>query len=275
MTSTTGLEPTRSSTPVTTSGTSGTTHDRPGRLRRTALVATGFLACALPTVFTVNVTRMLLTGQYADHRFHQATGQGLILFALWLVPLVGLLRAGWAGHRPSPALGWQHLAFVATGVLTAAIAPGGGAPWLVGVIALTGALTWVALPKRPRLRAEVQIDPVLAPVALIGCAVLTPYVIDQLAAQNAVTGGYHAENPHLFDMAWMSACLIALGIVGATLPAARHLVGWLGGGAFALGAAGLLFGQDAGWSSLVLAVGILAGLGCVLGRRTRSTRTNR
>ena len=269
MTST--IEPTPSSTP----DASGTTQDRPGRLRRTALVATGFLACALPTVFTVNVTRMLLTGQYADHRFHQATGQGLILFALWLVPLVGLLRAGWSGRRPSSALGWQHVAFVATGILTAAIAPGGGAPWLVGVIAITGALTWVALPQRPRLCAGLQIDPVLAPVALIGCAVLTPYVIDQLAAQNAVTGGHHAHNPHLFDMAWMSACLIALGIVGATLPAARHLVGWLGGGVVALGAAGLLFGQDARWSSLVLGVGILAGLAGVLERRTRSAQTSR
>jgi hypothetical protein len=93
-----------------------TAHRRPGIGRRVALVVTGFLACALPIVFTVNISRMLLTGAESDHRFHQATGQGLILFALRLVPLFGLLRVGWRGERPSTALGYQHLAFVGTGI---------------------------------------------------------------------------------------------------------------------------------------------------------------
>jgi len=272
MTSTTGLAPTRPSITTTTAETEPT---RPSRLRRTALAATGFLACLLPTIFTVNVSRMLLTGEYDEHRFHQATGQGLILFALWLVPLIGLLRAGWTNRRPSTALGWQHVTFVGTGIVTAAIAPGGGAPWLVGVITITGALLWLALPKRPRLRTTVQIHPVLAPVALIGCAVLTPYVVDQLAAQNAVTGGHHAENPHLFDMAWMSACLVVLGVLGAILPVARHLVGWLAACTVAVGAAGLCFGEDTTWSLLVLGTGILAGAMSFLSRRTRSTLASR
>ena len=272
MTSTTGLQPTHSFM----SAPSETTQGRPGRVRRTALVAAGFFACALPTVFTVNVTRMLVTGEYADHRFHQATGQGLILFALWLVPLIGLLRAGWAGRRPSPALGWQHLAFVVTGVVSAAIAPGGGAPWLVSVIAITGALAWAALPQRPTLRIKVQIDPVLAPVALLGCAVLMPFVIDQLAAQNAVTDGHHAENPHLFDMAWMSACLLVLGVLGAAVPAARHLMGWLAGGAMATGTAGLCFGEGVTWSLLVFGTGVLAGAAyLVTARHAHSSQTSR
>jgi hypothetical protein len=57
---------------------------KPGLGRRAALVVTGLLSLFLPTVFTVNLTRMLLTGVETEHRFHQATGQGLLLFALWL-----------------------------------------------------------------------------------------------------------------------------------------------------------------------------------------------
>jgi hypothetical protein len=260
---------TTSTSPLTTATTPGTDEavSKPGPGRRTALAASGFLACALPTVFAINITRMLLSGEYADHRFHQATGQGLILFALWLVPLVGMLRAGWAGRRPSAALGWQHVGFAATGVVTAAIAPGGGAPFLVGVIVITGALVWWALPLRPTLRARVDIDPVLAPVALLGCAVLMPYIVDQLAAQNRVHVGHHAENPHLFDMAWMSACMLVLVGAAALLPATRHLVGWFAGCTLALGGAGLGFGQDATWSLLVLGVGVVAA--CAAAARGR------
>jgi hypothetical protein len=35
-------------------------------------------------VFAVNLSRMLLTGELSDHRFHQLTGQGLVLVAVWL-----------------------------------------------------------------------------------------------------------------------------------------------------------------------------------------------
>src|SRR6476619_5089738 len=98
---------------------------RPTRLRRTVLMATGFLTCALPVVFTISSTWELVTAQPAEHRFHQLTGPGLVLCALWLGGLVPLLRAGWSGRRPSSAAGLLHLAFMATGVLTAVAAPGG------------------------------------------------------------------------------------------------------------------------------------------------------
>jgi len=97
-------------------------------VRRTCLAATAFLTCALPLVFTVNITRMLVTGVESDHQFHQATGQGLVLFVLWLGALVPLIRAGWRGDRPSVAAGYRHLAFVVVGAVCAALAPGGGAP---------------------------------------------------------------------------------------------------------------------------------------------------
>ena len=75
---------------------------KPGRGRRSLLVVSGLLACAVPVVFTLNITRMLVIGIDTDHRFHQLTGQGEILFALWLLPLLALLRAGWQGVGPAP-----------------------------------------------------------------------------------------------------------------------------------------------------------------------------
>lgn len=267
MTSTTGPAPTSILDHPTTSSEVPT---RPRRGRRAAIAAAGVLACALPTVFTINISRMLLVGELSDHRFHQATGQGLVLFALWLVPLVGLLRAGWQGRRPASALGVWHLAFVTTGVACAAVAPGGGAPFLVGVIAVTGALVWAVLPRRPRLRRRLQLHPVLAPVALLGAAVLLPYVADQLAAQNAATSGHHAHNPHLFDMAWMSLSLVALAVLAAVLPSARRLGCWFALFTVATGAAGLAFGEDASRSWTTLGVGALAGIGWALTRRDRA-----
>ena len=149
------------SPPTSPSLSSPTPVRRPTRLRRTGLVAAGFLTCALPVVFTVNITRMLVTGELAEHRFHQLTGQGLLLFALWLGGLVPLLRAGWSGRRPSSAAGLLHWSFMAAGVVTAAAAPGGGAPALVGIVVVFGALLWLALPVRPQLRLPVRVDPLL------------------------------------------------------------------------------------------------------------------
>jgi hypothetical protein len=60
------------------------TRVRPSARRRVAVLATGILACLLPVVFAVNLSRMLLTGELSDHRFHQLTGQGLVLVAVWL-----------------------------------------------------------------------------------------------------------------------------------------------------------------------------------------------
>ena len=56
------------------------------------------------------------------------------------------------------------------GLACSVAAPGGGAPILAGVIAVTGALLWLALPLRPRLRTELRVDPLLAPLALLSAA---------------------------------------------------------------------------------------------------------
>lgn len=230
----------------------------PGPLRRTAVVATGLLACTLPVVFTLNIGRMLVTGVESDHRFHQATGQGLVLTAVWLGALLPLVQAGWAGRRPPTAAGLLHLLFVAVGATLAVLSPGGGAASLMAVIAVPGALLWVALPQRPRLRSRLQLDPLLTPVALVAAAVFTPYAIEQIALQNVATG-YHASNPHYWDMAWVTMTLTVTALVAAALPAARRLVWWLVGGACVTGAAGLAFGEDVTWSLLVLGVGLASG----------------
>ncbi len=232
----------------------------PGKLRRTGLVVAGFLACALPTVWTVNLSRMLVVGELDEHRFHQLTGQGLFLCALWLLGLVPLLRAGWSGRRPSSAAGLLHLTFVGAGSACAVGATGGGAPALMVLIAITGTLVWLALPVRPRLRLRVQVDPLLAPLALVAAAVSTPYVLDQIALQNVATGN-HALNPHLFDMAWMVSVLVVLGILAAVFPDVRKLGLLAGTGLAWTGAMGLVLGVDRPFTGLALAVGVaMAGV---------------
>jgi hypothetical protein len=221
------------------------------------VAVTGAVALVLPVVWSVNMTRFLVTGELASHRFHQLTGQGLVLCALWLGALVPLVRAGWSGRRPDPAAGWQHLAFAGVGAACAAVATGGGAPSLMMLIAITGALVWLALPRRPRLRGRVQVDPVLAPLALVAAAVQAPYALDQLALQNAATG-HHAQNPHYFDMAWLAVTLVVLLLAAALRPDLRRLATWGGAGLAVTGAAGLLLAQPATWSALTLAVGAAA-----------------
>jgi hypothetical protein len=231
---------------------------RPGPVRRAVLVVAALLACALPTSFALSIGAMLLTGTEADHRFHQLTGQGLLLAALWLGALLPLVRAGWRGERPSTAAGYQHLAFVSVGLLAAAVSPGGGARALMAVVTVTGALLWAALPVRPRLRARVALDPVLTPLALAVAAVLVPFAVDQLQQQLATTAGYHAENPHLFDMAWVTLVLTVLALVGAAVPRARGLLTWAGGGCVVVGGGALVLGEPVTWSVMVLALGVLA-----------------
>lgn len=243
----------------------------PSRWRRAAVAVTGAVACLLPAVFTFNIARMLITGVESEHRFHQATGQGLVLTALWLGALVPLVRAGWAGRRPPLGAGLLHLALVIIGAACAVVAPGGGAPILMTIIAVPGALLWAALPQRPRLRTPVQIDAVLAPVALLAAAVFTPYAIDQIGLQNAATG-YHAQNPHFFDMAWMTFTLAAVALLASVLPAARGLVLWLALGALATGTAGVAFGESTTWSLLVLCLGLAAGAAAAFRHRVGWTR---
>ncbi|WP_345203838.1 hypothetical protein [Fodinibacter luteus] len=208
----------------------------------------------------MTITAMLLTGADADHRFHQLTGQGLILTILWLGAVLPLARAGWRGRRPSTAAGYRHLAFMGTGLAASAVAGGGGARVLLAVITVTGALLWAALPLRPRLRGTVCVDPVLTPLALIIGAVLMPYAVDQLALQNAATTGYHSQNPHLFDMAWVVTTLTVLALLGATVRQARGLFGWVAGACSVIGAAGLATGESPVWSGTVLALGAVSFL---------------
>lgn len=231
---------------------------RPSTGRRVAVVAAALVSCALPTSFAVTISAMLVTGVDADHRFHQVTGQGLLLVALWLGALVPLVRAGWRGERPSATAGYRHLAFVVVGILASLLAPGGGARELMAVITVPGALLWAALPLRPRLRGRVSVDAVLAPLALVVSALLLPYAADQLALQNATTTGLHAQNPHFFDMAWVTTVLAVLALVGASARGARSLFAWVGAGCGLIGGAGLVLGEPAAWSGGVLLVGVLA-----------------
>ncbi|HYO38104.1 MAG TPA: hypothetical protein VER39_00440 [Nocardioidaceae bacterium] len=248
------------------------TSAHPGRLRRTALVATGLLACAIPVVFTAELTRMLLVGELPEHRFHQLTGQGLLLCALWLGGLLPLLRAGWSGRRPSVVTGALHAVVVATGAACAVASPRGGAPVLVGVLAVTGALLWTALPTRPRLHLRVQVDPVLAPLWLVAAALTMPYVLAQIALQNAATG-HHADNPHFFDMAWLALALVTLGVLAAVLPALRRLGPVAGAGLTWTGAVGTALGTDRPWTLVALVAGLCAVvLSVALARRPERAR---
>ena len=237
------------------------------RRRRAALAVTGLVACAVPAVFTVSITGMLVTGTDAEHRFHQLTGQGLILCGLWLLPMLALLRAGWHGRRPSTAAGLAHIAVVVSGAGCAVAAQGGGAPVLMAVVGVPGLLLWAALPLRPRLRGRVQVDPLLAPVALAASALLLPYAVDQLALQNAATSGYHSENPHYFDMAWISFTLAAHALVAGLLRAGRVLAVGFALAMVVLGSAGLALDESTAWSLSVLSCGILAAAASVVVRR--------
>jgi hypothetical protein len=69
--------------------------------RRAALVVTGLLSLFVPTVFTVDISRMLLTGVETEHRFHQATGQGLLHVAFTL---------GGGGGAVVAARWWRRIA---------------------------------------------------------------------------------------------------------------------------------------------------------------------
>ncbi|QNN53233.1 hypothetical protein [Nocardioides mesophilus] len=240
---------------------------RPSRKRRAALVVAGAITCALPLVFTLNITRMLATGVLPDHRFHQLTGQGEILFALWLWPIIALLRAGWQGRCPGTWAGYLHLAVITAGIACAAAAPGGGAPFLVAVIAITGALLWAVLPQRPQLRATVQVDPLLAPVALVSSALLLRYAVDQVALQNAATTGHHAHNPHFFDQAWIAVALTCIALLAALVPAARSLARWVAGSLVTLGVAGLALGESTPLFAAFLGLGVAAGLAHLVVRR--------
>jgi hypothetical protein len=254
----------------TSSPSAPTSAGTPSGWRRSGIAVAGGLACLVPTVFGVNLVRMLATGELADHQFHQLTGQGLLLCALWLGGPLAIARAGWAGRRPSPAAGLLHVTFALCGLVTALLAPGGGLPLLMLPIVLAGLLLWAAVPLRPRLTGPVQVDPLLAPVALLTAAFYTPYAVAQVGLQNEAVG-HHAQNPHFSDMAWTVAVLVVVAGLAAVLPAARRLMTWTGVGSVVIGAGGLTFGEGTAWSLTALALGTLA-LGALAARRRLDLR---
>jgi hypothetical protein len=215
---------------------------------------------------------MLLVGELSSHRFHQLTGQGLLLVALWLGGLVPQLRAGWAGRAPSPQSVLLHLCFVATGVVCTVAAPLGGAPFLLGVIVVTGLLLQAALPVRARLRhLEVRVAPASLTASLVMAAVAAPYVVDQLTLQHAATG-HHAANPHLFDMAWLVATLAVLALAAAFVVPARSLLLWAAGGVVLTGAAMVSLGQGTGTGGAFVAGGLALCAAHVVDRGRRGER---
>lgn len=254
-----------------TTDTSRTTEIRKaGAVRRAVLVAAGVVGCVVPTVWSLNFVRMLATGELAEHRFHQLTGQGLLLTAVWLGSLVPMLVAAWRGRRPSTAAGLLHLSFLGVGVACSIAAPQGGARELMGLIAVTGAVVWLALPHRARLRVPVDVAPAGLAVALLAGAVVAPYAVDQIALQHEATG-MHADNPHYFDMAWLTLTLALAGVLGGLLPAARRLQAVAGAGLFLTGVAMLALSEGALDGVLLTGVGALQLAAWQVGDRVRRT----
>ena len=241
---------------------------RPSWLRRAAVAAAGGFACLAPTVWLFGVLFELATGLEADHRFHQVTGQGLLLSALWLAGLVPMVRAGWRGTAPAAATVVQAGLMASAGLVVGLFAPSaGGLP--VGIYAVVSTLLlWAALPARPHLRGTVRrLDPVLAPVVLLAAGLVTPFVVGEVELQNT-SGDEHAHMAHYFDMAWVSVTLVLVGALAAVVPAARRRVLWLTGGLVLIGAARIAFTPNVTWSLLAIALGTV-GTVAALCRRDR------
>jgi hypothetical protein len=252
----TTLAPTESPTPT-----------RPSAPRRAAVVGTGVLACLLPTVWTAGTVAELVTGAERDHLFHQVTGQGLLLGALWLGGLLPLLVAGWRGVRPSAAAGALHLAVVVGAVVAGALSPGNGGLFVAALLPVTGALVWLALPLRPRLVPN-GLDPVLAPLALASAALFVPFIVSESALQRGMHDE-HAEFSHYLDMAWIGVALVLAAVAAATVPAARRLALWALLGVAVVGGARYAFTPETTWSLVAVGLGVVgaAVAGVRLARR--------
>jgi hypothetical protein len=239
----------------------------PGVGRRIALALATLLTAALPIVWGIGSVVDLLSGKESDHRFHQLTGQGVLLSALWLGGLVPLIVAGWRRRTPPTHSALHFLAFAAAVVVAGALAPGNGGAVLAVVVVLTGSLLWWAMPARPALRAAlrdgVRLDPVLAPIGLLTAALLTPYILDQAALQRAMANE-HAKLSHYFDMAWVSLTITYLAVAAGLLVAARRLMLWAAAGLLVLGAGALSFTDDRVWPVLAVVLGVVAGIGALI-----------
>ena len=234
----------------------------PRRARRAAIVGTAVLAGLLPTVWGLGSLVELATGTQTDHRFHQVTGQGLVLSALWLTPVLLLARAGLRGRRPSAAVGLHHLVLMTAGVGAGLLGPGGGG-LAVGVFAaVTGSLLWLALAQRPLLSGA-RLDVVLAPLALLTTALVLPFVASELSLQRDMLDE-HAEMAHYFDMAWVCLTLAGMAVVAALSAASRRLAVPAGAGLALVGVSRFLFTDDVTWSVLAVLLGLA---GAVAGAR--------
>lgn len=231
---------------------------RPSALRRTTLAVSGLLACLLPTVWTAGVVAELVTGAERDHLFHQVTGQGLLLGALWLGGLLPLLIAGWRGMRPGPVAAALHLSVVVGGIVAAALAPGNGGLVVAAIVLVTGALVWTALPLRPRV-VPAGLDPVLAPLALASAALFVPFVLSEAGLQNGMHDE-HAEFSHNFDMVWIGVALVLAAVAAATVPAARRLALWAMLGIAVVGGARYAVTPEVTWSLLATGLGVLGAV---------------
>jgi hypothetical protein len=242
---------------------------RPSAVRRALVALTALVACALPAVWGVSAAIQLVTGADPDHRFHQLTGQGVLLCALWLGAVVPVAVAGWRGRAPRAASAPAHVAVVGGAVVAAALAPGNGGAVTAAIVAGTGLLVWFAVLRRTRPVLSGP-DPVLAPLALVTAAVYLPYALSQASAQRAFADE-HARLSHYFDMTWLAVLLVVLAFAAAIVPAARRLgvVAMLG--SVVVGAAGLGFTSDRTWSLVALALG-LVGCGAVELRVRRGVR---
>ena len=288
MTSTTPFDPapatTLATTRTTTTTTPATTSPVPSPapadeatvrvplLRRAAVVLAAVPACGLPLVWGIAAAVELATGVQADHRFHQVTGQGLLLSAVWLGGLLPLVAAGLRGRRPSTAAGLHALAFACATLLVAALSPGDGIAAVAGITTVGAALLWAALPLRPRLRGAFSggLDVLLAPLALLTAALVTPFALSEIDLQSAHLDE-HAELAHYVDMAWVTLALVALAVAAALAPAARRLSVWASAGLVVTGAARYAFTDEVTWSALAVALGG-AGL-AVAAVRASSSRT--
>lgn len=242
---------------------------RPGPGRRIAILLSGLVACALPVVWGLGSLVELVGGTEADHRFHQITGQGLLLSVLWLAGLLPMLRAGWKGRRPSICAGLGHLAFVTATLVTVSFVPGQGVVAVAAIVAVTGGLVWAAIPLRPVLRGALRgVDPVLAPFAMLSAALYTPFVLGERALQQAMADE-HAELTHYFDMAWISIAVVALALAAALAPAARRLASLSALATVVVGASRLAFTSDVTWSLLAVTLGVVGVVASYLrGRRS-------
>jgi hypothetical protein len=253
------------------SGRTGTTVPRPSALRRAAVVVTGVAAAALPVAWGLSSVVQIVTGSERDHLFHQLTGQGVLLCALWLGALVPLVLAGWRGRRPGAAAALGHISVAVGTVLAAALAPGNGGLLVGAIVLVTGALLWLALPARPRVAVD-GLDPVLTPLALGLAALLVPYVLVQATLQRAMADE-HARMSHYFDMAWLGTLLIALAVSAALVPAARRLAAVAAAGTLVVGACRVLLTTDLTWSLAAVGLGVAGVVAAVL-RDRRPVRAN-